>query len=229
MSLLRIAHRMPLPAPQQLPWEEEYDSPLTNQPDLFPHQATATCCLWSSTAQRRGGAALRQRAEGAAAADQGAPGRSGGISGGTQAVRCGTQASAVADRSGGESGKAIPTPLQGRKLGLMLASPCAGVAHARFPSFSQGRPLLVSGGNDGRVLLWDWAGVSDALGGRAEAKKPKGAAAASSAGGSSAPVARVVTEAGHGRKARRRHCAEAPRVCTPHGQVMPSLIGHGHE
>lgn len=98
---------------------------------------------------------------------------------------------------------------QGR--GSLTAAPparAAGVSHACFPSFSGGRPLLLSGGNDGRVLLWDWAGVSGALAGRAEGRAPSG-----EAGGAAAPTARVVAEVGHGRKARRpprSSAAEAP-------------------
>lgn len=33
----------------------------------------------------------------------------------------------------------------------------AGVAHCCFPRYAAGRSLLQSGGNDGRLLLWDWA------------------------------------------------------------------------
>ena len=83
-----------------------------------------------------------------------------------------------------------------------------------FPRFAVGRPLLVSGGNDGRVLLWDYGAAVRAARDGAE-------------GGACAP--RVVVEVAHGRKARMlaalqrrsrdaRVALASPHVCSspPH-------------
>ena len=46
--------------------------------------------------------------------------------------------------------------LEGGALGLGEGGHRAGVAHCCFPGYAPGRSLLQSGGNDGRLLLWDW-------------------------------------------------------------------------
>lgn len=79
-----------------------------------------------------------------------------------------------------------------------------GVSHARFPAFARGQPLLVSGGNDGQILLWDWTAVSDALAGRRGETTTKTKASPSGAEVGMGAAARVIAEAAHGRKVRMR-------------------------
>lgn len=98
------------------------------------------------------------------------------------------------------NGRVHVVPLTPPSDRLAVSARSIGVAHARFPSFAQGRPLLVSAGNDGRVLLWDWAGVSESLSGKEALKVAAGAAGG---GASPAAVASVVAEVQNGRKARR--------------------------
>ena len=77
-------------------------------------------------------------------------------------------------------------------LGRAAGGHRACVAHAAFPAFGAGAPLLLSAGNDGRALLWDWGAyvAGDAAAPRVAAEAAHGAKVNWAATGA-APAARL--------------------------------------
>jgi len=72
------------------------------------------------------------------------------------AVACGDGSVALLaldEKGGGGGGGAASAWALTAAAGGHSGSACVAV---RFPAFAAGAPLLVSGGIDGRVLLWDW-------------------------------------------------------------------------
>lgn len=78
------------------------------------------------------------------------------------AVACGDGSVVMIELEEGKRGSAAASARKGPSPGAWALTGsagghvgCAAVA-VRFPAFSAGAPLLLSAGNDGRALLWDW-------------------------------------------------------------------------
>lgn len=78
------------------------------------------------------------------------------------AVACGDGSIVMLELEEGKKGSAAAAARKGPSPGAWALTGaagghtgCAAVA-VRFPAFSGGAPLLLSAGNDGRALLWDW-------------------------------------------------------------------------
>ena len=70
------------------------------------------------------------------------------------AVACGDGSVALLLLDDAPAGKKGPASCW--SLGREAGGHTSCAAHVSFPAFSRGQPLVLSAGNDGRALLWDW-------------------------------------------------------------------------
>jgi hypothetical protein len=141
------------------------------------------------------------RAERAPAASQVAVGESDAAGGARYAAAaCGDGSVALLALEPPPSPKARASWALTRAAGGHTA--CA--AHACFPAFAAGAPLLLSAGNDGRALLWDWGAYV--------------------AGDAAAP--RVLATAAHGAKINWATSGAAPSARLYLADTSPTLTAY---